>query len=194
MNRASLRNAMLACIAPCAAVVAWSIWHRDPVVRRVENQPGAATEAADRNDRQAELREESEFIMSRLPLLRAAVAAALQRGVPAVTAGATPDSNDEPIREISAAKQRAVMADFWNLTAEEAAALDAASEAPADERLQVMLRLARGEIAERDLNAELQAADARGLKLVQAVLGDERFSEYVSIRGRLEADEPDLSL
>jgi hypothetical protein len=85
------------------------------------------------------------------------------------------------------------MAHLWNLTEEQARALDAASAAPAQERMDVMLRFAQGRIAKKDFSAEMQAADQRGLQPVRQVLGDERFDEYLSIRARLEGDEPDMS-
>jgi hypothetical protein len=85
------------------------------------------------------------------------------------------------------------MAQFWNLTEEQARAFDKASESPGTERTDVMLRFAAGKIAKKDFSAEMQAADQRGLQRVREVLGDERFGEYLSIRAVLEGDMPDMS-
>jgi len=187
MNSVRLRFAVLACIALCTTVVAWSLWNQHPVMRRAAIQADKATEAAVRNG------QEADPSVSSLPLLPTLVAPVLDQGVPVPVASATPESNDEPIKEVVAANRRAQIADYWNLTEEQTRALDIASEAPAEERLEVMVRFSRGEIAEKDFSAEMQAADGRGLQRVREVLGDEQFSEYVSIRGRLEADEPDMS-
>ena len=196
MNNVALRAAV-SCIALCTAGFAWTLWHLHPALRRTDAQAAEAIEAAARNEQKAEPR------VSTLPLLPTLVAPAPDRRVPDPVTSVLPESNDEPIPEVAAnnapipevaaADRRAAMADFWNLTEEQTKAFDAASEAPAAERLEVMLRFARGEITKRDLNAELQSADDRGLKRVSEVLGDERFNEYLSIRGRLEVDDPEIS-
>jgi len=187
MKSVSLRYAVLACIALCTAVVVCSLWHERPVMRPAENPAGEATEAAVRDE------PEAAPIISMPRQLPTLAAAPLNQGVSAPAAAAAPESNDEPIKEVVAADRRAAMADQWGLTEEQTKALDTASEAPAEERMEVMLRYAQGKIAKKDLSAEIQAADERGLKRVHEVLGDERFNEYLSIRGRLEGDEPDMS-
>jgi hypothetical protein len=186
MKSVRLRSASLACVAFFAAAVAWSLWHQQPFERRADNQAGKAAEAVVPDEQGA-------TPTVSLPRPPALAAVAPDQDVPALAASASPESNDESSTEAAAANTRATMAHLWNLTQEQTKALDTASAAPAQERMDVMLRFAQGRVAKKDFSAEMQAADQRGLQRVREVLGDERFNEYLSIRASLEGDEPDLS-
>jgi len=148
--------------------------------------------------------QEAEPQVSKLPLLPTLVAPGPDRREPVVVTtleeqgsvpatDVNPDLSDEPMPEVAASNRRAAMAEFWNLSDEQTQAFDSATEAPAAERLEVMMRFARGELAKSDLDAELRAADDRGLQRVREVLGEERFNEYLSIRARFEVDYPELA-
>jgi hypothetical protein len=187
MHSVHLRFLFLPFVAFSAATVAWSLWHQRPVERHADNQAGDAAEAVVRDEQGAT---PTASVWRKPPAL---AKVALDQDVPALAASPSPESNDESTSEIAAANARAAMADFWKLTAEQVRAFDTASAAPAQARMDVMLRFAEGKVAKKDFSAEMQAAERRGLERVRDVLGDERFNEYLSIRARLEGDEPDMS-
>lgn len=183
MTNRNFRLAALASAAVCTGVVVRSLWPHGAGL----HQADGVTEVVIPNEAETEAEPEAHR------LLPTVVATAPDQFLPVQTASATSESSDEPLREIVTSNRRAAMADFWNLTEEQARALDIASEAPAEERLEVMMQYAQGKITKTALSAEMQAADERGLRRVHEVLGDERFNEYLSMRGRLEAEEPDMS-
>lgn len=197
MKSIGLRGAVSG-IVLCAAGFSWSSWQRHPDSRSAVPQKHKTAEAPAHNEQEAEPQ------ISKLPLPPTLVASGPDRPQPAMVTtleepepvpatDVNPDLSDEPMPEVVASNRRAAMADFWNLSEEQTKAFDTATEAPAAERLEVMMRFARGELANSDLDAELRAADDRGLQRVREVLGEERFNEYLSIRARFEVDYPELA-
>ncbi len=193
----SLRSTALPGVALSTVVATWSWWHDRPVTPKATQRAPVSTEIAVANERQtvavAEFKPRATPMSSTVVEHERSLAHRSLSDESLEPESDVPDPNSELGRELIAADRRAAMATVWGLTKQQTGAFDAATEAPSQERLEVMTRFAKGEIAEADLNAELEAADERGLQWVHDVLGDERFNEYLSIRWTFETDEPEMS-
>jgi hypothetical protein len=197
MQITRFRTAVLSCIAFSTVAVIWSSLNEHLGVRK--SNRGTEKLSGSYRGKVSEVAQQSVIFApitsEPIPVVRrrdeSSVREAMTSEVPDKIDVQT-DSDSVEEREFVTADKRAAMATTWGLTKQQTEAFEIATLAPSEERLEVMMRFARGEIADADLDTELEAADERGLQKVHDVLGDERFNEYMSIRWHFEADEPIL--
>jgi hypothetical protein len=198
MRITRFRTAVLSCIAFSTVAVIWSSLNEHLGVRK--SNRGTEKPSGFNLDKELGVAQQSVFFESKTSVSIPVVRSRDESHVREAKKSEVPDQVDAPTdpnsvmdRELVTADKRAAMATTWGLTKQQTEAFENATEAPSEERLEVMMRFARGEIADADLETELEAADQRGLQKVHEVLGDERFNEYMSIRWHFEADEPILT-